>query len=118
MTDRSDLYEEDDSLIPKDMTTYYLGLLRRGSKWSPEVTAETERIQEKHLAHIRSMFEAGDLVVAGPFTDGGDLRGVFLFRTESLEDAQALAANDPAVQAGRLIVELHTWIVPGGILPE
>ena len=118
MSDRTDLYEDRDSLVPKEMSTYYLGLLRRGSNWSPDVTSETERIQEAHLAHIRRMFEAGDLVIAGPFTDDGDLRGVFLFQTETLEEAQALAASDPAVKAGRLVVEIHPWKVPSGVLPE
>jgi uncharacterized protein YciI len=64
------------------------------------------------------MFEAGDLVIAGPFTDDGDLRGVILFQTKTLEEAQTLAASDPAVKAGRLAVEIHPWKVPSGLLPE
>ena len=117
MTDADDLYEDEDSLVPKDMTTYYMGLIRRGESWSPEVTPESEAIQAAHLAYIRGMFEAGQLVVAGPFTDGGNLRGVFLFRTETLAEAEALASGDPAVKAGRLIVDIHPWMVPAGILP-
>jgi uncharacterized protein YciI len=117
MSENNDLYEDEDSLVPKDMTTYYLGLIRRGEAWSPEETPESEATQAAHLTHIRGMFEAGTLVVAGPFTDGGDLRGVFLFRTETLEEAEALAAGDPAVKAGRLIVDIHSWMVPAGILP-
>jgi len=111
------MYEDDDSLIPKDMTIYYIGLIRRGSKWTPEVTEETERVQAEHLAHIRKMFEDGVLVIAGPFTDDGDLRGVFLFRTDTLEEAKTFAANDPAVRSGRLIVDIHPWMVPTGVLP-
>ncbi len=118
MSDRNVIYEDQDSLVPKEMSTYYLGLLRRGSKWSPDETSDTERIQEAHLVHIRRMFEAGDLLIAGPFTDDGDLRGVFLFQTETLEEAQALAASDPAVKAGRLVVDIHPWKVPSGVLPE
>jgi uncharacterized protein YciI len=117
MAEDGSLYEDDESLVPKEMTTYYHGLLRRGSKWTPEVTEETERLQEAHLAHIRRMFDEGDLVIAGPFTDDGDIRGVFIFRTGTLEEAQALAAADPAVRAGRLIVEIHPWMVPPGVLP-
>ena len=117
MSSKDDLYEDEESLVPKDMTTYYLGLLRRGQTWSPEVTPEIEATQAAHLAYIRGMFEAGSLVIAGPFTDGGDLRGVFLFKTGTLEEAEALAAGDPAVKAGRLIVDIHSWMVPAGILP-
>ncbi|MCI0396920.1 MAG: YciI family protein [Chloroflexi bacterium] len=108
---------KDENAIPPHMTIYYLGLLRRGPAWTPEVTPEVEALQEAHMANIRRIGEAGKLVLAGPFTDGGDLRGVFLFRTESLEEAEALAAADPSVQAGRLIVELHPWLVPVGVLP-
>ena len=117
MTNREEIYEDGDTLVPKEMETYFLGLLRRGSNWSPEVTEETTRLQEKHLAHIRWMFEKGELVVAGPFGDVGDIRGILLFRTGTLEAAQALAASDPAVAAGRLIVDIHPWFVPAGVLP-
>jgi uncharacterized protein YciI len=117
MSEDIGIYEDDESLVPADMTTYYLGLLKRGSKWSPEETEATVKLQDEHLAYIRHMFEEGELVVAGPFADDGDLRGVFLFRTETLEQAQALAASDPAVKAERLIVDIHPWLVPLGILP-
>ena len=45
------------------------------------------------------MAEQGNLLAAGPFLDDGDLRGIFLFRTTSLAEAEALAASDPAVRA-------------------
>jgi hypothetical protein len=34
-----------------------------------------------------------------------------------LEEAKALTASDPAVQAGRLAMEIHPWMVPEGVLP-
>jgi hypothetical protein len=39
-------------------------------------------------------------------------------RTTIATAAAALAAADPAVQAGRLAVEMHTWYVPKGALPQ
>ena len=92
-----------------EMTTYYLGLLYRGEKWTPGSTPETEKIQEGHMANIRRLAAEGKLLLAGPFGDDGDLRGVFVFKVASMEEAQALVATDPAVQAGRLRVELHPW---------
>jgi len=50
--------------------------------------------------------------------DGGDLRGVGIFRVGSLAEAQALSDADPAVRAGRLISEVHPWMIFNGILPE
>jgi uncharacterized protein YciI len=57
------------------------------------------------------------LVVAGPFGDKGTLRGIFVFRVGSLDEARKLSETDPAVQAGRLALDIHPWLVPEGILP-
>lgn len=99
------------------METAYLGFLSRGNQWTPEKTPATEELQKAHLANIHRLAETKKLVVAGPFGDDGDLRGIFVFRVASLEEAQALAATDPAVKAGRLVIDLHPWQVPEGILP-
>ena len=98
-----------------EMTTYYVGLLYRGPNWSPEDTPERRTIQEGHLANIQRLAEEGKLLLAGPFTDGGELRGLFVFQVASLEEAKALCDTDPAVKAGRLRVELHPWYSAKGI---
>ncbi len=92
-----------------EMTTYYVGFLYRGAKWTPEETAETRRLQEEHMTNIQKMAAAGRLVIAGPFVDNGDLRGLYIFRVSSAEEAKALVESDPAVKAGRLRFELHPW---------
>ena len=92
-----------------EMTTYYIGFLFRGPKWTPAETAETRRLQDAHMANIRRMGAEGKLVIAGPFGDNGDLRGLYVFRVDSPEEAKALVESDPAVQAGRLRFELHPW---------
>jgi uncharacterized protein YciI len=97
------------------MTTYYVGFLSRGPKWTPEVTEETKKLQEAHLANISRLASTGKLVLAGPFMDGGSLRGMFVFQVGSMEEAKALCDTDPAVQAGRLAVELHPWYSAKGI---
>src|ERR1700693_4896243 len=88
-----------------EMTTYYVGFLSRGA----EETAETRKLQEEHMANIVRMGAEGKLVIAGPFADNGDLRGLYVFRTASAEEAKALVESDPAVKAGRLRFELHPW---------
>ena len=98
-----------------DMTTYYVVLLYRGSKWTPAVTSETNRIQDAHMANIRKMAKSGKLILAGPFTADGKLRGTFVFHVGSLEEAKALADADPAVKAGRLVAEIHPWFSARGI---
>jgi len=103
---------------PPNMTTYYFGVLMKGPKWSAQATPERTTIQEGHMAHLEAMWKAGKLVLAGPLADDGDWRGVLIYRTKTLEEAQRLANDDPAVKAGRLVVTMHPWMVERGILPD
>jgi uncharacterized protein len=103
--------------MPIKMATAYLGLLKRGPKWTPEKTPATEEIQKAHMANIIRLAETKKLVVAGPFGDNGTLRGIFVFKVATLEEAKELAETDPAVKAGRLAIEMHPWLVPEGVLP-
>ena len=98
-----------------EMTRYVVGLFHRGPNSSPQQTDESRRIQEGHMANIRKMAETGKLIVAGPFTDGGDLRGILIFKLDSVDEARALVEADPAVQAGRLTIELHPWFAAAGL---
>ena len=100
-----------------EMATYYFGMLVKGPNWTPDPTPELQKLQEEHLAHIRSMAKTGKLVVAGPLSDNGFIRGILIFKTATLEEAEALAANDPVVKAGRLVAEIHPWMVEKGVLP-
>ena len=102
---------------PMKLTEMFLAFLTRGEKWTPEKTPATEEIQKGHMANINRLAEMKKLVAAGPFGDNGRLRGIFVFRVGSLEEAQALTASDPAVQAGRLAMDIHPWMVPEGVLP-
>ncbi len=105
------------STTPEKTTRAYLGFLYRGDKWTPEKTPATEELQKAHLANIYRLAETKKLVVAGPFGDNTPLRGIFVFRVGSIEEARELAATDPAVIAGRLRIDMHPWLVPEGILP-
>jgi len=102
---------------PMKLVPTYLAFLTRGDKWTPEKTPATEAIQKGHMDNINRLAQMKKLVAAGPFGDDGQLRGIFVFRVASLEEAKTLTATDPAVQAGRLAVDIHQWMVPDGILP-
>jgi uncharacterized protein YciI len=102
---------------PLKLTQTFLAFLTRGDKWTPEQTPATEEIQKGHMANINRLAEMKKLVAAGPFGDNGRLRGIFVFRVSSLEEAKLLTSTDPAVQAGRLAMDIHPWMVPEGVLP-
>jgi uncharacterized protein YciI len=98
-----------------DNEQYQLGLLMRGPKWTAEKTPEIQKIQEGHMANIARMAQMGKLFAAGPILDNGDLRGIFIFRAASSEEARGLAADDPAVKAERLKLEVLPWFGSKGI---
>ena len=102
---------------PLKLVPVYFVFLTRGEKWTADKTPATEEIQKGHMANINRLAEMKKLIAAGPFGDDGRLRGIFVFRVATLDEAKALTATDPAVQAGRLAMEFHTWMVPEGILP-
>lgn len=101
---------------PLKLTTVYLAFLVRGS-FTPPSKEAAEELQKAHLANINRLAEMKKLIVAGPFGDNGTLRGIFVFKVGSLEEAKLLTETDPAVKAGRLALDLHPWQVPEGSLP-
>jgi uncharacterized protein YciI len=104
-----------------NMTIYYIFLLKKGPTWSPDESPEIEALQEAHLANLRRLGEMGKLVINGPLLDSfatsGEIRGIGVVKAASLAEAQELLGTDPMVKVGRLIFELHTWMVGKNILP-
>lgn len=97
------------------MTHYVLGLFRRPPDRRPIPNEEADRVQEGHLAVLRRLREEGKVITAGPFEEDGDLRGVMVFVTESVEAARRLVESDPAIQGGQLVLDLYTWFGPAGL---
>lgn len=50
----------------------------------------------------------------GPIGDDSDIAGISVYNTATMEEAIKLAEADPAVKAGRLIVEAHPWWLAKG----
>jgi uncharacterized protein YciI len=72
-------------------------------------------VQDAHLAHQADLYDRGLVVAAGPLVDQDDerLRGIVLLRADAAT-ARDLYSRDPAVLAGRLAVQVQTWMVPAG----
>jgi uncharacterized protein YciI len=98
--------------IDVDFDTFTLVLLVDGPA-EPLPEAEAAALQDRHLAYLASLRDAGSLIGAGPSRAEWrpDLRGLSLFALD-LEDARRLAEADPAVMAGVFRVELMRWTVP------
>ena len=92
-----------------------LGFLMRGTNTS-RTSADAAAIQKGHLAYMAKLHEAGKLAVAGPFMDDAPMRGIVIYRVATIAEAKAHAAEDPAVKAGRLVIDPHPWMTFKGIL--
>ncbi|MCF7807798.1 MAG: YciI family protein [Candidatus Marinimicrobia bacterium] len=90
------------------MSRYVIAFLYAGENREPDSTKAAE-LQSAHLKNIRRMAEEGSLVLAGPFLNDGELRGIYIFDVATIEEAQALTETDPAIQAGSLRMELLPW---------
>jgi len=101
-----------DPMVPENLV---FGFLMRGPNRS-HPAAEAQEIQKQHLAYMDGLHKQGKLVMAGPFLDDSDWRGVVVYRVASLEEAKRLAGEDPAVKAGRLVIDARPWMTLKGIL--
>ncbi|MDX2361295.1 MAG: YciI family protein [Crocinitomicaceae bacterium] len=90
------------------MHKYVMALLKEGPNRDYD-KAYGDSLQAAHMANIGRLAEEGVLVLAGPFLDDGELKGIYIFDVETIEEARALTESDPAVQAGSLVMELHPW---------
>lgn len=97
------------------MRQYVMAFLKRGPNRSQD-SAEAANLQRAHLDNIGRLAEEGKLVLAGPFLDNGNLRGIYIFNVETVEEAKALTETDPAIQQGRLVMELHPWYGSAGLM--
>jgi uncharacterized protein len=90
------------------MKHYVMAFLKAGPNQDMDSVKAAE-LQRAHLDNIFRLADEGKLVIAGPFMDGGELKGVYVFNVATVEEAEALTNTDPAVKAGRFIMELHPW---------
>ncbi|HWY37773.1 MAG TPA: YciI family protein [Bacteroidia bacterium] len=97
------------------MKKYVMCFLKTGPNKSLSADS-VNKIVKLHLKNIVRLASQGKLIVAGPFTDGTELEGIFLFNVATVEEAKKLTDTDPGVQAGIFSVELHPWYGSAAIM--
>lgn len=96
-----------------EMKTYQMVFLFKGPNRNQD-SVEAMRIQKEHLSNIQRLADEGKLIVAGPFLDDKDLRGIFIFDVESEAEVKELVETDLAIQTGRLRYEIRPWMTAKG----
>jgi uncharacterized protein YciI len=77
------------------------------SRSLPEMDTEKERNYEAHRQWLDEQHRAGRLLFSGPTTDGA--YGIYVMLASSLEEAKAVAAQDPHHLEGIREMEVREW---------
>lgn len=93
-----------------EMKQYWFVMLVAGKdKDKIKDEATIKQLQAGHMANMQKLAEMGKLLLAGPFGDKGNWRGLFILNCASRDEAEGLLKTDPAIAAGRLDYELKPW---------
>jgi uncharacterized protein YciI len=103
---------------PMEFDSFILVLLVRPANAKDLPQPELDKLQEGHMSNMRRLADEGKLFKAGPTEDfsGRNVRGIFILKTDSLDQAKEWVATDPTVKAGRLAPEFMKWYVEKGSL--
>jgi uncharacterized protein len=70
-------------------------LFSESGKNRSQDSTEVARLQQEHLAHLSRMYEEGYSSLTGPMGDDGELRGLVVYNTATLQEADSLGKLDP-----------------------
>lgn len=98
--------------VPKEegfeMKQYFFVMLIKGENRSHDSTTAAN-IQKGHMDNINRLAKEGKIVLAGPFGDDGNGRGIFIFDSKTKEEVIEQLKTDPAISSGRLAYEVRPW---------
>ena len=103
--------------VPDSMTVYYLAILTKSPTWTPEAPG-LEELQAAHLANYDRLRAEKKLVMAGPLLDNGFIRGVGIYKANSLAEAKETGLSDPMAKIGRLVYAVHPLMVMKNVLSD
>jgi uncharacterized protein YciI len=93
------------------MHTIFALCYRPGPAWLAGKSVFEQPLKE-HRHYMRSLLEVGSIVLGGPYSD--DTGGLVAVEADSREAAFEIAAGDPAVRDGVMLVDVHPWVIVGG----
>lgn len=92
----------------RGMRQYVMCFLKTGPLKVDDKAKQAE-LMKGHFGMINRLAEQGKLIVAGPFMEGGEFRGIYLFDVKTIEEAKALTETDPSIKEGYFKVEFIKW---------
>jgi len=95
-------------------TGWAIGLVRTGRAWEQKHALGEQKLVGEHMAYLGRLIEAGEVTQAGPvigLDDGPGADGliaVIVYAVDA-DRARKLAADDPAVGAGLITLDIRPW---------
>jgi uncharacterized protein YciI len=84
--------------------------LRPGSLWTPDKSVRGQAYWDDHARFMDALFEAGKVILGGPFSDGSG--SMVILAAESVEEARAIFQDDPWARHDVLVAgEFKEWTI-------
>ena len=84
--------------------------MRHGSQWNPDKPVREQAYWDDHARFMDSLFEAGKVILAGPFAD--DSGSMVILSAESVDAARAIFLEDPWARRDILVAaEIKEWTI-------
>jgi len=101
------------------MTNYQLVILKPGPAYTSTPSAERDTLMKAHVAHVYALGADQLSMASGPILGGaGDLAGIHIMKTESVEKTREVLARDPAIKAGYFAAEVLPFMaIDAGMRP-
>ncbi len=83
---------------------------RPGSRWNPDLPVREQAYWDDHARFMDVLFEAGEVMMGGPFADGSG--SMVILAAESVEAARAIFQQDPWAHQDVLVTaEVKEWTI-------
>lgn len=97
-----------DSATNTNFKKYWMVFLKKGPNRNHS-KVDVAKIQAAHMDHINYLADIGKLAVAGPFSDNGDLRAIYIMDSADSLGVAEMMKTDTAIITGRLTFEIRPW---------
>ena len=92
------------------MTKTIAVFMRHGSRWNPDKPVREQEHWDDHARFMDALFDAGTVVLGGPFADGTG--SLVVLEAESAQAARAIYQNDPWTKHDVLVVgDAKEWTI-------
>lgn len=104
--------------VPFQMGQHTLCTVKKGVNWKSWPSTLTPDSMIELFPTLKKDVRSGELLISGPFTDGGEKLGVMLFYSTNKPDIQARLESDACVKRGEVQVELVAQYLGKGTFPD